>query len=83
MQKYSYLALLDLPNTPQGKAGSPVQRLMGRLTKMLLPTRPSLLKPKLPQSGQHYFEQQHAIQKEEYDRHAKPLRPLPRNKASE
>ena len=41
-----YLALLYLRNTPQeGTDSSPVQRLMGRRTKTLIPTVPSLLNP--------------------------------------
>lgn len=41
-----YIALLNLRNTPQeGTPYSPVQRLMGRRTKTLLPTKSKLLKP--------------------------------------
>lgn len=41
-----YMALLNLRNTPQeGMDYSPVQRFMGRRTKTLLPTVPSLLLP--------------------------------------
>lgn len=41
-----YLALLDFRNTPtQGMGTSPVQRLMNRGTKTLLPTKGSLLVP--------------------------------------
>lgn len=41
-----YLALLDFRNTPSQHLGSsPVQRLMNRRTKTLLPTKGSLLKP--------------------------------------
>ena len=43
-----YLALLNWRNTPQeGLEYSPVQRLMGRRSKTLLPTNPRLLKPKI------------------------------------
>lgn len=42
-----YLALLNNRNTPRGKLGSPVQRLFGRRTKGILPTKFSLLKPKI------------------------------------
>ena len=44
-----YLALLAWRNTPtEGLDSSPVQRLMGRRTRTLLPTLASLLKPKVP-----------------------------------
>ena len=41
-----YLGLLNLRNTPQeGLSTSPAQRLMGRRTRTLIPTTPSLLRP--------------------------------------
>ena len=41
-----YIALLNYRNTPQeGVEYTPVQRLMGRNTKTLIPTNPSLLNP--------------------------------------
>lgn len=41
-----YIALLNYRNTPQeGVEYSPVQRLMGRRTRTLIPTKPSLLQP--------------------------------------
>ena len=44
-----YLALLAWRNTPtEGLDSSPVQRLMGRRTRTLLPTSVNLLKPKVP-----------------------------------
>ena len=44
-----HLALLAWRNTPpEGLDSSPVQRLMGRRTRTLLPTSASLLKPKVP-----------------------------------
>jgi len=47
--KDPYLALLDWRNTPtEGLNSSPVQRLIGRRTRTLLPTSARLLKPKLP-----------------------------------
>ena len=46
--KDPYLALLDNRNTPRNDIlGSPVQRLMGRRTKTLLPTSSRLLEPKV------------------------------------
>ncbi|PIK34850.1 hypothetical protein BSL78_28328 [Apostichopus japonicus] len=71
-----YLALLDYRNTPQGDAGSPAQRLMGRRPKTLLPTVPSLLKPKLPKNVKKHLKQQQNNQKNHFDQHAKPLLPL-------
>ncbi|XP_060070555.1 uncharacterized protein K02A2.6-like [Ylistrum balloti] len=46
-----YLALLDFRNTPsQSMGSSPVQRLMNRRTKTLLPTKGSLLRPQVPEN---------------------------------
>lgn len=42
-----YLALLNNRNTPRGNIGSPVERLMGRKTKSLLPCAATSLRPKL------------------------------------
>lgn len=43
-----YLALLDLRNTPKDEQiGSPMQRLMGRRTKTLLPISDGLRKQRL------------------------------------
>lgn len=41
------LALLHHRNTPRGNLASPVQRLMGRRTKTLLPVSEKLLQPKI------------------------------------
>ena len=47
--KDPYLALLDWSDTPTGRLdSSPVQRLMGRRTRTLLPASARLLKLKLP-----------------------------------
>ena len=49
----AYLALLDYRNTrTQGLDTSPVQRLMSRRTKTLLPTTGRLLQPQIP-DGHH------------------------------
>ena len=46
-----YLALLDHRNTPsQGLDTSPAQRLLSRRTRTLLPTKASLLRPKVEQA---------------------------------
>ncbi|KAK5853431.1 hypothetical protein PBY51_007214 [Eleginops maclovinus] len=48
-----YLALLDHRNTPsQGLDTSPAQRLLSRRTRTLLPTKASLLQPKVEQVQQ-------------------------------
>ena len=52
-QEDPYIALLNLRNTPQeGVKYRPVQRLMGRRTKPLLPTKSKLLKPEYAQDYQ-------------------------------
>lgn len=48
-----YLALLDHRNAPsQGPDSSPAQRLLSRRTRTLLPTKASLLQPKVQQEEQ-------------------------------
>ena len=52
-QEDPHIALLNLCNTPQeGVKYSPVQRLMGRRTKTLLPTISQLLKREYAQDYQ-------------------------------
>ena len=70
-----YLALLELRNTPRDQVlGSPVQKLMGRRTKTLLPTAKSMLKPtSVPPDKVHEKLQQYRdVQKHYYDRGKKP-----------
>ena len=56
-QEDPYIALLMLRSTPQeGVKYSQVQRLMGRRTKTLLPTKPHLLKPEYAQDYQEIQE---------------------------
>lgn len=68
-----YLALLDHRNTPsQGLDTSPAQRLLSRRTRTLLPTKASLLQPKVEQVQQglkHKQERQCAY----YNRSARDL----------
>ena len=74
-----YLALLEYRNTPiSDTLGSPVQRLMGRRTKTLLPTTTKLLQPKLinPQAVHKELRERKARQKYYYDRHTAILKPL-------
>ena len=73
------LALLEYRNTPWSDTiGSPVQRLMGRRTKTLVPTTGSLLKPQTidPSLVQKELVQRRQQQKHYYDQHAKPLKQL-------
>ena len=74
-KKDVYIALLDLRNTPTDSVtGSPVQRLMGRRTKTLVPTTKTLLNPKIisPQKVTSFLTEKKAVQKHYYDRNAKP-----------
>ena len=71
------LALLDWRNTPSECMGtSPVQRLMGRRTRTLLPTHTKLLQPKVDHQTRDKLEKQKAIQKERYNAKSRPLAPL-------
>ena len=71
------LALLDWRNTPSECMGtSPVQRLMGRRTRTLLPTHTKLLQPKVDHQTRDKLEKQKAIQKERYNAKSRPLTPL-------
>uniref|UniRef100_A0A3P9K7U7 Gypsy retrotransposon integrase-like protein 1 n=1 Tax=Oryzias latipes TaxID=8090 RepID=A0A3P9K7U7_ORYLA len=71
-----YLALLDHRNTPsQGLYSSPAQRLLSRRTWTLLPVKPSLLKPKVPQAKEALLNNQHR-QCAYYNRSARDLSPL-------
>ena len=74
--KDPYLALLDFRNTPiDKKLGSPVQRLMGRRTRTLLPTSSELLKPKVIDTSVVTRRKQECAKKKKvyYDRQAKAL----------
>lgn len=71
-----YLAFLDYRNTPtQAMTTSPVQRLMGRRTKTLLPTAQSLLMPRTTQPGieKSQLKERQRAQAKYYDRNAKDL----------
>ena len=73
------LALLEYRNTPWSDAiGSPVQRLMGRQTKTLVPTAGTLLHPRTINltTVQKELIQRQRKQKFYYDQHAKPLKHL-------
>ena len=75
----NYLALLEYRNTPWSDTlGSPVQRLMGRRTKTLIPTANTLLKPATinPTAVQEELQKHRKQQKMFYDRQAKPLKSL-------
>ena len=71
-----YLALLALRNTPiDGQVGSPVQQLMGKRTKTLLPTTEELLQPKIirPSAVRSAILKRQRRQKYYYDRLSRPL----------
>ena len=71
---YPYLALLDWRNTPtEGLYSAPVQRLMGRRTRTLLPTSEKLLKPKLPSHVKESLTKKRMNEAHYYNRVAKPL----------
>lgn len=74
-----HLALLALRNTPLSDIGlSPVQLLMGRRTRTVLPTKPALLKQSgVPyQSVKNALERKQNTQKKFFDKGSKPLPPL-------
>lgn len=69
-----YLALLDYRNTPtQGLDTSPVQRLMSRRTKTLLPTTARLLQPQIPDGQHEKILSNQERQAKYYDRRARTL----------
>lgn len=73
-----YLAILDHRNTPtHGLSTSPAQRLLSRHTKTLLPTKTSLLQPKIQNSLKELITNQQR-QQTYYDRSAKDLDTLKR-----
>ena len=75
--KDPYLALLDWRNTPtEGLDSSPVQRLMGRRTRTLLPTSARLLKPKLPKPAKDLVTKKREKQAHYYNKGAKRLKEL-------
>ena len=71
-----YLAILDLRNTPtQGILSSPVQRMMSRKTKTLLPTTSESLKPAVvdPQHTRRDMKLNQKKQAEYYNKHSRSL----------
>ena len=71
-----YLAFLGYRNTPiQAMTTSPAQRLLGRRTKMLLPTAQSLLMPKTTQPGieKSQLKERQRAQAKYYNRDTKDL----------
>ena len=75
--KDPYLALLDWRNTPtEGLDSSPVQRLMGRRTRTLLPTSARLLKPKTPKPAKDHVTKKREKQAHYYNKGAKRLQEL-------
>ncbi|XP_021348084.1 uncharacterized protein K02A2.6-like [Mizuhopecten yessoensis] len=77
--KDPFLALLDFRNTPsQGMDSSPVQRLMNRRTKTLMPTKASLLKPEVQMSSNAKKQLKGVKERQAfyYNQTAKNLKPL-------
>ena len=73
-----YLAMLAYRNTPtKGMDTSPVQRLMLRRTKTLLPTTKQLLKPKI---NKRVIQQHHERQQEQARQYNKNAKDLPKLK---
>ena len=72
-----HLALLDWRNTPTvGMDSSPVQRLMARRTRTLIPTAGKLLQPQVCQDVTEKLIKKRQQTKRKYDKHTKPLPPL-------
>ena len=71
-----YIAILEYRNTPmQGMESSPVQRLMKRRTRTLLPTTKALLQPTTPQTDREVKDltRRQAQQSKYYNQHARDL----------
>ena len=72
--KDPWLALLDFRNTPtQGMQTSPVQRLISRRTKTLVPIATSLLKPEVADGVTDKIELKRQKAKSYHDKQAKRL----------
>ncbi len=67
------LAILDWRNTPNETRSSPVQRLMSRRTRTLLPTPETLLKPQVVEGVAHDIKQRKKKAKKQYDKSSKEL----------
>ena len=78
-----FLALLDWRNTPsEGVGTSPAQRFLGRRCKTLLPVTGSLLEPRFPtREDARAINHQKQRQQHYYDRHVRPLKPIPAGEA--
>lgn len=76
-QEDQYLALLDFRNTPtQGLGSSPVQRLMNKRTRSLLPMTRRLLEPRTVNDDCARMQKRQQNQSKYFDRSAKDLKPL-------
>ena len=72
-----HLALLDWRNTPTVRMdSSPVQRLMARRTRTLIPTAGKLLLPQVCQDVTEKLIKKCQQTESSYDKHTKPLPPL-------
>ena len=77
--KDPYMAILDYRNTPtQGMDSSPVQRLMNRRTKTLLPTSRTLLQPRVtyPEKDQRNLAKRQEQQVRYFNQGVRDLREL-------
>ena len=73
----AYLSLLDFRNTPtQGMTASPMERLMSRKAKTLLPMKEALLEPRLNHKACQERKQMKERQSHYYNMNAKDLPPL-------
>ena len=69
-----FIAILNYRNTPtQGMESSPVQRLMNRRTRTLLPTTKALLQPRTPQANREVKDlaKRQAQQSKYYNQHTR------------
>ena len=66
-----YEALLLLRNTPRANVGSPCERLFGRKTRTMIPTRSELLETEHSIETEVGLRQLRGVQKQYYDQHSK------------
>ena len=77
--KDPYLSILELRNTPIPGVGlSPIQLLMGRRTRSIIPIKNTLLKPMAhePSEVQRVLKEKQQVQKKYFDQSWKSLEPL-------
>ena len=73
----NHIALPENRNTPISDCEhSPTQPLMNRMLRDKIPTKPDLLKPKVPEKAREQLINRQKTQKQYYDKSAKELKPL-------